>query len=470
MNMLSTPSVTVIIPAYNAAQFLFQAVDSLMAQNYPMLEIIIIDENSTDNTAPAIQSFGPNVRYLQQACGGPAAARNVGLRLSQADFVGFLDADDLWMPGRLHSQIAFHLQHPELDYSQGYTRKIYLESHLASQPHYARDDAAHLDPNPGSLLFHRQALLQLGGFDESFLYGEDIDLCLRACATGMTGAVFEQVVLLYRMHANNMTNFEYNAHHDLLTVLYKSVCRKGRHPQLHPERARLPHLSDADRCFPLVSVIVIDRRSTTLLSETLQSIVRQSYPNLELLVMADRPISDLPTKSRLIHLESIDFASAVNQGWQSAQGEYLVCIQAGDVWPQDRLSQQVGVLHFNPGAGIVLGETRIVVDPLLYDLSPNSSYTALPGDHFGAALIRRHTQNLVGELDPAFQNGAGTEWLTRAAGASAHESTPSIIHIPRIVLYRCAENLRYFNIRDWSRAELTRILHKSIHRRRQGVK
>jgi glycosyltransferase involved in cell wall biosynthesis len=468
MNTLSKPSVTVIIPAFNAAQFLSQAVDSLIEQNYPKLEIIIIDENSTDNPAPLIQSFGPHVRYLRQACGSPAAARNVGLRSSQTDFVGFLDADDLWTADRLNSQIAFHLQHPELDYSHGYMRKIYLESHLLSRPHYDRDDAAHLDPNPGTLLFRRQALTQLGGFDQSLRYGEDIDLWLRARASGMTGAVFEQVVLLYRMHANNMTNFEHNAHHDLLTVLYKSVCRQGRRPQFQPERARLPHLSDAIRVFPLVSVIVIDRGLETFLSETLHSITHQCYPNLELLVVANRPISDLPSHSRLIHAESTDFASAVNRGWQAAQGEYLACVQAGDVWSQDRLTQQVGVLHFNPGAGIVLGDTRLVVDPI--KPAAGEHYAIPPGDHFGAALIRRQAQRLVGELDPAFQNGAGTEWLARAASGPSKEHFPAILHLPRVVLYRRAENLSAFDVRDWSQSELTRILHQAIQRRRQGGK
>ncbi len=460
------PSVSVIIPAYNAAITLNQAVDSLLAQDYPAMEIIIIDEISTGNPAPFIQSFGPRVRYLQQACGSPAAARNVGLRLSRADFVGFLDADDLWMPGRMHSHIAFHLQHPELDYSHGYTRKIYLASHLASRPRYARDDAAHINPNPGGLLFRRQALVELGGFDESLRYGEDIDLLLRARASGLSGAVFEQVTLLYRMHDRNMTNFETDEHHDLLNVLAKSVRRQGRRPQIPPERARLPHLSDKDRRFPLVSVIVIDLGSALPLAETIRSIVRQSYPNLELLVIAKESIPDLPDRASLIPAESPDFASAVNIGWRRARGEYLACVQVGDVWSLDRLSQQVGVLYFNPQAAIVLGDTRLVVDPLMRD--GRTDYAVPPGDHLGAALIRRQAQRLVGELDPSFQNGAGAEWLARLASGPAKEHYPAILHLPRVVLYRRAENLSTFDVRDWSRSDLTRILHQAIQRRRQG--
>ena len=128
--MVKVPSISVIIPAHNAATFLPDAINSIFAQNCPNLEIILIDDNSSDDTFSLASKWRNPLRYFRCSCGSPAAARNIGLQISRADFVGFLDADDMWVPDHLQAQIAFHTLHPELDFSHGYTRKI----HLASAP------------------------------------------------------------------------------------------------------------------------------------------------------------------------------------------------------------------------------------------------------------------------------------------------------------------------------------------------
>lgn len=468
-----------IIPALNAGSFLTEAIRSLLDQNYPRLEIFLIDDASTDNTPAIAAEFGTALNYERSIFGSPSAARNAGIRKCEADFVGFLDADDQWSPNRLHAQLAFHAQHPELDYSHGYTRKVFLTSHLDSRPHYPRDDAAHLNPNPGSILFRRQALLRLGGFDEDLRYGEDIDFWLRSRSSGLNGAVFEQVVLLYRMHAENMTNFQASEHSDLLTVLYRSILRQGRHPMFSPANARLPHLTDNHRSFPLVSVIVYAPAPAVHLKETLDSIENQGYPDLEVILVGDQTPGFINTEGILsgnrqanityVQSKETGFAQAFNLGWKVASGEYLACMKAGDVWSGDRLRCQAGVLLYNTHASLVLGDIRLVIDPLRNPSGGSSQYSIPPGDHLGAALVRQQAGELVGKMDTSFEDGAAAEWLSRFSGSPVRLKYPLIARIPRVVLYQPAENRSYFNVREWPQSNLTRIVRQAIQRHREQV-
>ncbi|MFC2106017.1 glycosyltransferase family 2 protein, partial [Candidatus Bipolaricaulota bacterium] len=98
--------VSAIIPVFNGERFLVEAIESVLAQDYDPLEIIIIDDGSTDNTPRIAAGYADRIRYVRQENGGPAAARNAGLLHSHGEAVSFLDADDLWTPGKLMSQAA----------------------------------------------------------------------------------------------------------------------------------------------------------------------------------------------------------------------------------------------------------------------------------------------------------------------------------------------------------------------------
>jgi len=100
------PRVSVVIPAYNAERFLAQAVGSVLGQTYRDLEVIVIDDGSTDATSSVVDSYAGRIRYQRQANAGVSAARNAGFRLAAGEFVAFLDADDLWEPTKLERQIA----------------------------------------------------------------------------------------------------------------------------------------------------------------------------------------------------------------------------------------------------------------------------------------------------------------------------------------------------------------------------
>src|SRR6185369_13558490 len=99
--MKSDPRTSVIVPAYNMELCLRQTLETILAQETPPLEIIVIDDGSTDRTAAVAKSLGPRITLIQQANGGEAAARNHGISLARGEFIAFLDADDCWRPGFL---------------------------------------------------------------------------------------------------------------------------------------------------------------------------------------------------------------------------------------------------------------------------------------------------------------------------------------------------------------------------------
>ena len=110
---MSGPVVSVVMPAYNAERFIDEALESVLNQSHQQLEVIVVDDGSTDGTAARVQAYGDPVRYLQQVNAGVGAARNSGLEAATGDYIAFLDADDLWRPEKLDVQLEIAARNPE---------------------------------------------------------------------------------------------------------------------------------------------------------------------------------------------------------------------------------------------------------------------------------------------------------------------------------------------------------------------
>jgi glycosyltransferase involved in cell wall biosynthesis len=104
----------VVIPAYRAAQTIGRAVNSVLGQTRPAAEVLVVDDGSPEDLAPALAGYGPRVRVLRQPNGGAASARNAGVRAARGDLIAFLDADDYWEPGKLALQVRAMCNHPEV--------------------------------------------------------------------------------------------------------------------------------------------------------------------------------------------------------------------------------------------------------------------------------------------------------------------------------------------------------------------
>lgn len=181
--------VSVIIPTFNCADFLVEAIRSVVAQTYQNIEIIVVDDGSTDHTESALQQFGDRVRFFRQERGGPSAARNLGILQAQGELIAFLDADDLWRPTKLARQVEYMRDHPEAvlvytDFTRGPKPGSNNESRL--RVFKPRDPAdpfhALLEENfiaTPTVLVKREALARSGLFDPTLKGSEDFDLWLR---------------------------------------------------------------------------------------------------------------------------------------------------------------------------------------------------------------------------------------------------------------------------------------------------
>jgi glycosyltransferase involved in cell wall biosynthesis len=199
---LSEATVSVVIPAYNAARYLAEAVASVRTQTHAVHEIIVIDDGSTDATAEIARGLG--VRFAHQANAGPAAALNHGVSLATGRLIAFISADDLWVPEKLALQLATLAAGPAKALAFGHLQ------HFAS-PELSAEEAARLtvppDPMPayaaGTLLASLDAFATVGPFNAAFRSGEFLDWYGRAVDLGYQPRMLREVVLRRRVHGEN---------------------------------------------------------------------------------------------------------------------------------------------------------------------------------------------------------------------------------------------------------------------------
>jgi glycosyltransferase involved in cell wall biosynthesis len=202
-SLVTQPSVSIIIPAYNCAQTLPDAVASVREQGWRELEIIVVDDGSTDETAKVASVLDKgDVRLLSQQNAGPAAARNTGIRAATMEWIAFLDADDIWLPGKLEAQFHLLERFPSarVCVASANIRLSSGESYLQELPEeqvplLLELLKANLITTP-SVMVHRQCLNEVGGFAPELRTGEDWDLWLRLIVRFPTVVVVEPLVTI----------------------------------------------------------------------------------------------------------------------------------------------------------------------------------------------------------------------------------------------------------------------------------
>lgn len=235
--------VSVIIPVYNAEEFLAEAIGSVLAQSYQPLEIIVVDDGSTDGTAEVASSFGEMVRYAYQPNRGPSAARNRGLEMARGELISFLDADDLWVESKLELQLGLLTDDPSLQFVIGFSQSAEIVGLADGERRVGELSDPLFSPSMGSALFRRTAFDAVGTFDETLHYCEDWDWLMRVRELSVPMLIHQDLVLLYRRHKDNMTNQTSVMKNYFVRMLKKSLDRR-RQGSLHA--ASLPKLADLE--------------------------------------------------------------------------------------------------------------------------------------------------------------------------------------------------------------------------------
>lgn len=214
------PRVSVIMAAYNAEEYIGPALESLLAQDWESFEVIVLDDGSTDRTAEIAKSFG-RVQYVWQENSGPSAARNAALAHSTGALIANFDSDDLLPPSRLRLQATYLEEHAAVGCVFG------RQEWLNPPPWLARDNVyGEIDGIPlSSAMFRRKVLLDLGGYDTSFIRGEDMDVLIRMRELGIQYAVLPDTVLYRRFHETSLTGGR-SFHNPLLRSLRAKLERE----------------------------------------------------------------------------------------------------------------------------------------------------------------------------------------------------------------------------------------------------
>jgi len=225
------PLVSVIIPNYNYGRYLGQAVDSVLAQSYPNVEVIVADDGSTDQSSEVLRSYGDRIRWVQQRRQGVAAARNRGVSESRGELVAFLDADDVWMTQKLERQVARWLASPDLGLIHCGARRIDVSGRTLE----VQQDGMEGWISHEMLLFKRCTIVcagstaliprrvfdGVGGFDTRLSTSADWDLCYRVGVRYPAGFVRDPLVAV-RMHQTNMHDNIRAMEHDMLLAYGKA--------------------------------------------------------------------------------------------------------------------------------------------------------------------------------------------------------------------------------------------------------
>lgn len=198
------PLVSVIIPAYNSGAYLRLTIESVLEQTHRPIEILIVDDGSTDDTPRTAQSFGPPVRLLRQAHAGHPAARNAGIRAAAGEYIAFLDHDDLWSPGKLESQLVCFRNDAKLDLVFGHAQNFFSEDLTSEECSRLRVPMHPVEGLlQGAMLAKRSCFQRVGLFDEKRIIGDFIDWYGRATMAGLKMKMLPEIVLRRRIHRGN---------------------------------------------------------------------------------------------------------------------------------------------------------------------------------------------------------------------------------------------------------------------------
>jgi glycosyltransferase involved in cell wall biosynthesis len=214
------------VPVWNGDRFLAEALDSIVPPHQTAIEVLVVDDGSTDRSAAIAAARAPLIRVIHQEHAGLPRARNRALREARGALLAFLDSDDKWSPDKLALQISLLDRRPDITIALGHTRRTWPSSGPGAMPGEFTPGEAELALSLGASLVRREAFDRVGRFDESYTHSDDWDWFMRAREMGVPIGAHAEVVLFYRRHEGNMTNDTSAGNHFFARMLRRSVERR----------------------------------------------------------------------------------------------------------------------------------------------------------------------------------------------------------------------------------------------------
>ncbi len=231
MNESKAPSVSILMCAHNAANYINETIDSVLAQTCPDFELIIVNDGSTDQTSKVVKSYADaRIVLIEQKNAGPAAARNTALQHATGKYLAILDSDDLWLPHYLEKMLNLFQADPKIDFA-------YPNAEYFGTPYW--DGKRFMDRDPSSLpitldklisrecnvfissIFKREIITKVGGFDPSLKGSEDLDLWFRICLAGYQFTFTNEVLVKYRKRPDSLSSGSENFYKNVIASIIK---------------------------------------------------------------------------------------------------------------------------------------------------------------------------------------------------------------------------------------------------------
>jgi glycosyltransferase involved in cell wall biosynthesis len=218
------PLLSIIVPVYNSELFIKETIDKIYLQNYPEIELIIIDDGSVDNTAEIIKKNYPEAIYYFQENQGHASAKNKGLTMCNGEFIIFLDSDDYWEENSLYILSEFLLKNTETQIVEGKIREFITQN---NQIQFITEGC--YMSSFGTCMFRKEVFDIVGLFNERLICATDIDWFIRAWENNIEKSRVDHVILNYRKHANSLTAINIDKQQYYILLMYKFKMEREKH-------------------------------------------------------------------------------------------------------------------------------------------------------------------------------------------------------------------------------------------------
>lgn len=383
---LKKPLVSVIIPTYNRSAFLPGAIQSVLNQkNAPCdIEVIVVDDGSTDDTAEVVKKFGSKVKYARVPHSGkPSVPRNTGLELAAGDLIAFQDSDDMWADDKLAKQVPV-FDDQAVTFSYGNARIMENDGSLTSayvvppnELQKGEDFKTLIKGNVISTLtvmVRREVIEAVGGFNESndLRAVEDYELWLRIVANNPKSIKsIPHALAHYRMHEDNISKSSALQAEQRLIAVFDSLWLtdlnekqralvEARLGELHEGWGRLSNEATPHN-IPVISVVMSVYNAGDYLVPAISGILDQTYTNFEFIIIDDGSKDDSAQtvrsfddpRIRLIHQTNHGLVYSLNKGVNLARGRYIARQDADDISLPSRFDKLLQAITANPRLGLV---------------------------------------------------------------------------------------------------------------------
>ena len=428
------PLVSVIVPTFNRGHFIGQAITSVLNQTYENIELLVVDDGSTDDTEAVAASFDDRrLHYIKLAQNvGRSAARNLGLKSTTGKFITFLDSDDYYLPEKVERQVEFLNKHAE--FSMAYTASgCFTDENKPIFYHYRAPVSGDIYPELAffkpltitlpTVMLRREVLDTVGGFDERMSRFEDTDMWRRIARRFRIGAI-DEVTCHIRTHEGNHISALAPASFETAIEFYLAKIReedKDVDPLVLAAGARrlyelyggalqtIPGAQDLSveltakgrlQFQPLISIIIPVYNGEDYVRQAIDSALAQTYANFEVVVVNDgstdgteRILESYGDRIRYVTQPNGGCGSALNRAVREARGAFISWLSHDDLMAPNKVARQVEFLgqQGDPGSCVVYGEYSVFYgdEPVTSNV-PAVHIPAVRPEHFRYFLTTRN--------------------------------------------------------------------------------